>query len=288
MHTTKAPPLQRSVHSYRFGPRKHSGVAFSAHCFGGPFNWTLRHLQSQSDVAGNQVLVERLWEIMLELGARKVFAPSPVTFNARVVSPKLLTSEIVLGAGFTLYRNALCPADGTWLSPGQAGIISAAGCPVIVACYENRCVFAHAGRDSLLDRGRISGTNTREVESVCESMLEALAAPKALRGRAYFYAFFSIGPSVLTHELAHPAYGEFNRAMHFHLRRLWGEGCSYEREGIIHLNLMNLIRNQLMRFGVPKRNITLHAKKIEKRPELFHTRDGGGQNRNLIVIARHA
>jgi len=273
--------------------RKVAGTAgsFTALCFGGNFNWTLRDLQTNEDRGKNDTLVQKLWEIMCALDCKSAYAPSPVLFNGKIVEPSSLNKQIIVGAGFNLFRNKDEPADGTFLKPGQMGIISAAGCPVIVARYKGVMIFAHAGRDSLFDRSSIEKGSLEVARgSVVDSIMARLQVPRLERDEIFAHVFFSIGAKALTHPLLDERYGAFNRNMHKFVAHHWGEQCAYLNSAgsNLHLNLPQLIKRQFERCGVPSGNVTLDLNNVEDLRTLAHTRGENRDRRNLVVIARHS
>lgn len=275
--------------SLHYSMKSEKFPGFSAECYGGDFDWTLRRLQTNEDGTLNQSLLQRLWYIMCKKRTYRAYAPSPVHFNAEIIDKEHLTKRITVASGFDLYRNQNTPADGTFLERGEMGIISGAGCPVIVAWYREKFIFAHAGRDSLFDRKRIlSGTPSRINESVVDGILKAFGYPEIDCEEIGVSVHFSISPQALIHERNHPTYGAFNEKMFLDLRE-WGAECAYHNDDstLIHLNLPELIRRQFIKYGVPSKRIHLHETYVDEHPDLVHTRGPDRERRNLIIIVRH-
>ena len=153
-NTDTQEPVVAAVRNELTVPR--GALYFTTACFAGPGKeWSLAPLQEPADVKKNPVLAGKLREALTSLGADRLYAPSPVKANGEIIEPTMLNRPFVLGKGVRLFRNPRMPADGTFLrGAGDAGIFSAGGCGVIAAALGDRLIFAHAGRESLIDRKR--------------------------------------------------------------------------------------------------------------------------------------
>lgn len=269
-------------------------LAFTACCFGDHFggygntNWTLGRFY-QDTYEEDDCLLRQITHVTDIFRSGRVFAPSPALFNAKICSQKDMRGKapIPLLNGKSVHRNKDCPADGTYLNPGEMGIISAGGCPLIVATCKNRLIFAHAGRDSLIDRKLIqSGVPGRERESVVDSIVEQFAEDIDFWS-IHVYVYFALNPWVLSHPLNSPEYGTFNQKMFDYVGKKWKEGCATIEEGAVHLDLPLLIRRQFEQQGLPPLNIHTNFDRIDESPHFHHTRAELKNHRNLLVVARH-
>ena len=230
---------------------------------------------------------------MAPLKASRVYAPSPTQFNGLVIEPEELDVEIPLSGLTTLHRNRHVPADGTPIScVGDAGILSAAGCPLIVAAYEDSLVFAHAGRDCILDRARVQTAGKkkgRPHESVVNSLMEMLQKKSAFPDsfdprKVEVWVYWSIQPDNFLHEFAHPTHGRWNRAAADYVRRQFGDRTAMQNANGVWLDLPAIIQGQLVKLGVPVGNIDLDNAYL---PESFPTtRTGDGKSRYLVGVVR--
>lgn len=264
-----------------------SGISFSTACFEGK-DWSLAPLQKAEDAQTNQVLAHKVRSAMRHLGADRVFAPSPVMFNGRIVLPERLTNVIPLGHKVFLFRNKEAPADGTFLrSSRDAGIFSAGGCGMIVAAYRDDLIFAHAGRECVLDRVRVESQNkrySRDRESVVDYILDAFnVGTKDECAQVHVWPLYSIKPAEFEHAYDHPVHGAYNKAAAEYIERRFGRDASVCDDRAVYIDLPRIIARQFVRKGVPEKHINLeHAYLAD---ELPHTRKGGG--RYLVAAVRH-
>lgn len=265
-----------------------SAVRFTAACFGGAdTEWSLKPLQVPQDVAKNPVLVSKIRNAMRHLGADKLFAPYPAEFNAEIIHPIDLTKVLVLSHGVVLFRNAARPADGTLLrAPGDAGIFSAAGCSVIVASINEHLLFAHAGRDCVINRKRVLGeSGARRNESVVDSMVDAfidLGYSKEDLQRMHVWVLYSIKPEHFVHLYEDPNHAAYNLVVGAYLaQRGLSEGTGNIPGGVA-LDVPTIVQGQFLQYGVPDEHI--HLEHCYLSDELPTTRRGGG--RYLVAIVR--
>lgn len=288
-HTDTQEPIVAAVRNELTVPR--GALYFTAACFAGPGKeWSLAPLQEPGDVKKNPVLVGKLREAVTLLGADRLYAPTPIASNGisngEIINPAQLSRVFILGGGVVMFRNPKVPADGTFLrGAGDAGIFSAGGCGVIVAILGDRLIFAHAGRESLIDRDRVLGEQGRRRESVVDSIVEAfheLDSRADLR-KLHAWVLYSIKPEDFLHRSDDQKHLKYNRLVGPDLEdRGLGAGVRQKTEGV-ELDLPVVAGAQFVQLGVPERNI--HLEHAYLADELPHTRNGGG--RYLVAIVRH-
>ncbi len=263
-----------------------NGVRFTTVCFEGK-DWSLAPLQRSEDVEVNQVLAHKIRSAMRHLGADRIYAPSPVKFNGQIILPEKLDRVLNLGHKVLLFRNRDVPADGTFLRASRdAGTFSAGGCGVVVAILGEYMIFAHAGRECVIDRGRVlTGTMSRQMESVVGYVVRALldvgGGLKKIR-HLHAWMFYSIRPEEFLHRYDDEKHGEYNRLIGAYIEKNFGAGGRFTSEGI-EIDLPAIVKAQFERHGVPKENISLEHAYLAT--ELPTTRNGGG--RYLVAIVRH-
>lgn len=277
----------------------HPHKEFIFACFGKIYNdntetnWSFTPLQSAADVQANLELCSRLEDAFGALDARHVYAPSPVASNAQFVPREFLSVELPLSPRISLWRNKDAPGDVSELSPLEAGAFSAGGCPLIVAMHAGRCLYAHAGRDCLIDREylREVGRRGRRLnESVVDTMMRMLlrGLHRSCEQDVRVWVFGSLPPEEYPHPLS-GKWASLNKAMKDYVSREWGElgaQSTKERAGVIYFDLPLLIRAQFERWGVPEQNINIRNAYLRDKREVWL--DGTkGAPRNLFVIKRH-
>lgn len=260
---------------------------YTVACFEGN-NWSLAPLQKPGDERTAQDLANRVGLALRSLGARYAYAPTPVKFNGKIVSPDILGNEIPLGYGTVMYRNPNAPADGTHLvSPRSAIVFSAGGCSMIVATMGREMIGAHAGRDCVIDRVRIKsrGRETgRHHESVVHSIVKSLSPAKNLRGHIHVGVYYSIKPQDFLHKFEDedPEHLKYNISAAEMLVEEYGAAAGMVDTKGIYIDVPRIIKAQFMEHGVPQENISLEHAYLSD--ELPTTRRGGG--RYLAAIVR--
>lgn len=265
------------------------GIRFTAACFQGPGNeWSLGPLQAPEDVVRHPILTERLRDAMRHLGAERVYAPSPVEFNGKIIQPAELSRVFNLKGGVLLFRNAGMPADGTFLrADGHAGVFSAGGCGLTVVTLRDHLIFAHTGRDCVIDRTRIlTGAPSRSKESVIDSIMDAFH--QLGYNEKHFcdlsaWVLYSIKPRDFLHRFDDPQHGEYNRRVGPDLARRTSAGIRTTPAGF-QIDVPAIARSQFLAYGVPSENI--HLDHAYLNDELPTTRRGGG--RYLVAVVRHS
>ncbi len=268
--------------------RAEGAPTYSAACFEGN-DWSLAPLQRTGDQDKAPDLAHKLNDALLGLGASCAYAPSPVKFNGKIIRPTTLLQEQIPLGDVMLYRNQAVPADGTWLpDAGCAGIFSAGGCSMIVVTMGREMIFAHAGRDCVIDRKRIMTRDRergRHNESVVNSIVDSLAPSDWLRSQLRVAVYYSIKPEDFRHDFADvdPEHLKYNTEAARKLLYEYGDECGTVDTRGICIDIPRIIRAQFISLGVPAANISLeHAYLADELPT---TRRGGG--RYLAAVVRH-
>lgn len=276
-------PLVRTVSNVPGQPR------YSVACFEGS-DWSLKPLQKAGDQHHAPELAARIERAVLGLGAHYVFAPSPALFNAKIIRPDTLLQEQIKLGRVVMYRNPGAPADGTWLpAKNNAGVFSAAGCSMIVATLRKEMIFAHAGRDCVIDRTRIltrGRENSRHHESIVDTIVAALAPIPFLRQHLHVSVYYSIKPEDFLHSyiVKNPEHLSYNNNAAEMLQEEYGRECGTVDNRGISIDIPRIIRAQFIELAVPEANISLeHAYLADELPT---TRRGGG--RYLAAVVRHS
>lgn len=274
-------PLVRTPVGIPGGPR------YTVACFEGN-DWSLAPLQRAGDQRRAPDLAYRVGLALRGLDARYAYAPSPVKFNGRLVSPDVLHNEILLGCGIVMYRNPDTPADGTLLATPRSSIIfSAGGCSMIVATMGQEMVGAHAGRDCIIDRTRIKSRGEhrgRSNESIVDSIVKALAPSVCLRQHMHVGVYYSIKPEDFLHKFADedPEHLKYNIPAAEMLMEEYGTAAGFVDSKGIYIDVPGIIKAQFVEYGVPEEQISLEHAYLSD--ELPTTRRGGG--RYLAAITR--
>ena len=248
--------------------------------------WSLARIQEQKDVEEQRLLATGLRNALRSMGVHRAFAPNVSAFSAEVVHRSTLKNTIDLGGNILLFRDSSVDADGICLKRGQALVASTAGCPFIIAVGGGYMIIAHAGRDSLIDRGWVTGGQPIRTNI---SVVHAIVKTFAERGvHAYEISMrmeLSIPVGVFEHRFDHPEYGEFNKALWKFLIEQWPSGCIREN-GSMFLDLEELFKEQARHLGV--RDVQ-SENSLAEFPDLWHTRkDGDSSKRNLFIFKREA
>lgn len=265
-------------------------LRFEAACFGNS-DWSLRNLQKAGDEKVNSAFAAQLGSALSGLSAKRAFAPNPTEFNAAYIAPEHLQYEIILPGPVRLYRNKERPADATLLErPGDAGIFSAGGCGVIVVTLGNKMIFAHSGRESLIDRTWVKtkgATSGRARPSVVDNIMHTLGAwdNTALAKRVHVWPLFFIKRDNFYHPFNAESkeHADYNKAAAEMLTKEYGRVCVQEDKEGVAIDLALIAHAQFMRYGVQSRHIHMEHSSLDE--ALPTTRNGGG--RYLVAIVRH-
>ncbi len=269
-----------------------SGIAFTVACFSG-YDWSLRVLQRSGDENIHPEYSRMLGEALQSIdgtGPQQIYAPTPTRFNAKVILSSVLRHDapIMLPCGIPLWRNLEMPADGTFLGPSEAGIFSGGGCGMVVAALDGYVVFAHAGRESLLDREFVlsHGLRRGRPADLIDNMLDALCCTEENAGQCYMWFFYFIRPELFGHRLDDPTHTAYNAAAHVFLPEEFPNSFGYIKNGAIFIDLPQIARAQAMKRGVPRANIDMRNCRLhESAPTTRDTKDP--TSRYLAVVLRH-
>jgi len=246
-------------------------------------NWSLKSLQTQEDVRVQCHLATGLREALRDIGVHKAFAPHVVLASAQIADRNAFKQPIDLGEGRHLYRNQDVPADGVFIGKGHAFVMSSGGCPIIISTAGEQMIVAHAGRDSLVDRGAVTGNPTRPHVSVVNAIVEAFLERGATLRDISMCMMFSISASLFTHSLIDLNHGTYNYALWEFIKGRWPSGVVRHKNNML-LSLEMLFEEQAREAGV--RNVW-YTNSLEEFPRLAHTRDGlGSDRRNLFIVKR--
>lgn len=245
--------------------------------------WSLKPIQRQEDIERNEDLALRISHTLFSLEIKEAFAPNVAAFSGHIANPEDMTTKIFLDHAI-LRRNRELPADGVFLDPGQGFVMSAAGCPIILASAGDYFIAAHAGRDSLIERNAVMGKKPRRKhQSVVDAIVDKFWQRGIPERAIVMVMMFSIPTEAFEHRFDHPTYGEYNRRLDAFVRTQW-PGCMTDGDGGMFLSLERVFAEQAVQQGVSK--VSAYYSLAEF-PRLAHTRDGSSRDRrNLIVVRR--
>lgn len=226
--------------------------------FGKPLNWSLKEIQQQKDPS---VSVTTKTIYLYSGKTKKVFAPIPIKFNAKIAKERDFSQKISLSQKFKILRGTY--ADGVALKrKGDSFFISSADCPTIIAVGKKTMVCAHAGRESLIDRQRVitKTIGSRKNNSVVDGIIENFYQQEERTKMIKVFVTCGIGNFDFLHPWDHPIFGKYNKKLTFYIIENFGRECiggSYIKEGRIDLQM--IIKNQFVKKGVLACNIYCDA-----------------------------
>ena len=244
--------------------------------------WSLKGLQKQSDVPHNPMLVEAVLQKLESLDVSEAFAPHVAAASAQVVCAGALTTEICLSHRVRIRRDQHLPADGVSLWRGQVFVMSAAGCPIITATGGNLMVVAHAGRDSLIDRGAVMGKRSRRHMSIVDAVVEFFTTHGVRASDIAMVMQLAIPVFSFEHNPRDATYGDYNRFMIDLVDEKWAGGIIRE-DGSAFLCLEKVFLEQARQCGV--RDVRVENA-LDEHPDLVQTCVDNAGQRNLIVVKR--
>jgi len=275
MHTLELPVgSSQQATIMAFGPED------AAHY--GLTSWSLKNLQHEADIPANRKLANRLSEELDGLGVLEAFAPNVAVGSGLIIDTRYLNDRILLN-GSRLFRNHGLPADGIMLEAGQAFVMSAAGCPIIIGVAGDDMIVTHAARDSLIDRGAVMGKPRRKHVSVVDAMIEKFQKRGALPNDIVMVMLFAIPAKEFKHSFTHPKYGEYNQALAKFIVNRWSSGFDWIN---CCLDLELVFVEQARRAGVLR---AWAGHSLTQYPHLVHTCiDENVNKRNLFIVKRNA
>ncbi len=248
-------------------------------------SWSLSPLQKNCapDAKGeHERLTHGVGRTLRSLGVQTAYAPRVGPASAKIVESWQLQECIPLG-NVKLFRQHNLDADGVFLDEGEAFVMSAAGCPVIIASGGEHFVAAHAARDSLIDRLFISGMRSRAFVSIVDFIVNRFRARDISPRDISMVMLFSIAPENFEHSPTHPTHGTYNRALIAIADSQW-PGSIIRRNGSTYLNLEQVFVSQAHTAGVRKVWVE-HT--LDSHPGFVQTSVGDNKGkRNLVVVKR--
>lgn len=220
-------------------------------------------------------------------------SPSPSQFNAVICTHDNLQEHIPLLSGNAVVRRG-CDADGTTLEKARdACWMNTADCPTVITYDQKKglVIAAHAGRDSLIDRGRIAGKPPRAHESVVHTMVDWHGYEAMPRLQVFIAC--GIKSAHFEHRWDDEKYGTTNEAMTKDVIERWGRVCVTGKLTLGRLALSEIIRSQFLNFGVPSENIahdgidTWSDVNQQGGYRWWSNRRGDGAKRNGVLVVRN-
>lgn len=152
-----------------------------------------------------------------------------------------------------LKDSIIFPREGVWIedsygrinlnAENMVSLIMGADCPGIFIDTPEFIAVVHASIKVL--------NNDEDHSSGLGNTLKVLVndldvSPRDIK----VYASHGIGPDLYSFSLTHEKWGEKNRARHKRLKKEFGSDAAVERGGNSHVNLMEIIRQQLLMAGL--------------------------------------
>lgn len=159
-----------------------------------------------------------------------------------------------------VYDSIIFPKEGVWVedsygrvlltAENMVALIMAADCPGIMIDAGDYIAVVHASLKVLHDDTDSSSglLNTLRI------LINELGVPVETLSVS---ASHSIGPDLYKFSLTQERWGEMNRARQDRLQSLFGPGAAVERDGNSHVDLMEIINQQLLSMGLTEEQIYL-------------------------------
>jgi hypothetical protein len=262
------------------------GVSFNAFCIAG--DWSLRNFYTQADVVRERELAERLSDELSARGIVHAFAPNAGAMSGRIAGKFGFSERLVLPGREEVFRNKDVPSEGVPLEPGKACIGGFGGCGIGIATGDGVCIPMHIGRDSALDRSRITGHGrSRTHFSVVDAAAAYADMLGANPGRMTFRCLFALPQDVFGHPCHDDPQEAYNRALGDYLRRQYPSAVR-ETDGAIYIDLHELVLAQAERAGFRVDRTTPPCRLPADGP-FGHTRHPDRRMRsrfNLVIVHR--
>ncbi|MDO8408351.1 MAG: hypothetical protein Q7S95_03915 [bacterium] len=175
----------------------------------------------------------QMLKVMRDRDIKRAFVPH-AAFNGLVGTPKGPWVVHQLDQERQLLRSPDDePLEGYEMAPGEVMLSATGGCMSIVAAGRTmdgrmRMIFSHAGRDSLIDRGRIKGEPPRRYEGVLYAIAQMFEKWGIEPNHIEVHGLFPISPSVFVHPFSHPEWSSFNRTLLKDIQARWSATAAYE------------------------------------------------------------
>lgn len=272
------------------------GIKVSALIFPGNM-WSLKGMYKQEDVfewdnnrRWHSDFAFMLASAYVRANAQHVYAPTP-GFNGEILWRSDFRTVIDLPYRTFLHRNRDLPADGCHLSKaGHAGAFSAGGCGIVLAAYGQDLVFAHAGRETILDRHEVItlGKEKSRPRSFVKNLLFAMRGTCPDPKKLHVWPMFFMSPDEFVHHLDsdNPDHALYSQSAREYLPQHYPGTYGWKKEKSIGIDLARILWSQLIEHGVPSKNVHMEHTGLHK--DLPTTRNGGGKDsRYLVVATRH-
>lgn len=260
--------------------------AVSIYLFGKPNDWSLAEKNKRN------ALVNLGW-VTQGMNLQNIYAPSSSQFNAVICTHDDLQEHIPLVINNVMVRRG-CNADGTTLEKAQDAFwVSSADCPTVITYDQKKglVIAAHAGRDSLIDRGRIAGKPPRTHETVVHTIVDYHGYDTMQRLQVFIAC--GIKSANFEHRWNDEKYGMTNEAMTKDVVERWGRVCVTGALSLGRLALSEIIRSQFLNFGVLSENIAYDgidtSSDVNQKGEQcwWSNRRGDGAKRNGVLVVRN-
>lgn len=271
------------------------GGAVKVVAYGAEHNWNYASASETADGVHLPEVWHRTEELMGSLRNEytpnlRVLAPRPA-FNAQVCRPRDLTTAWIPNL---FYRGV--DADAVVLErSGQAYALASADCAMVLIRNPatGEVAACHAGRDSLLDKQYVLNPkgHPRSFESIVDAACMSLSSNEQDWYDFQAHVGMAIGPDHFAHPWNHPTYGDSNRRLIEHLSNCWGESVVKGGVDLGKIDLVELIRLQLIMLGFSESNISFDgvdtfADEGEDGQPIWHSNRRDKTTRNLVVALR--
>jgi hypothetical protein len=179
--------------------------------------------------------------------------------SATIGNLRDLSDTVHLPNGVTLYVKKNVPAEGIPLPFGHTAITSLGGCRLAIAIGGEHCLMVHIGADSLIDRKRIEGLAyeyedgaSREHESIIFAIAHFFCSKGIALSNVFIQCLF--GLESYTHDLEHPTYAPYNKALLKDVLTTWQPRADKEVVTVsgstMSLNLFQILKAQAAKVGI--------------------------------------
>ncbi|MEK7511150.1 MAG: hypothetical protein AAB582_02860 [Patescibacteria group bacterium] len=245
----------------------------------------------EDSVQANPKLAGTVSTFLKEAGVKRAFGPT-IRFSRTIARPEQLRTRIMLPDEIPLFRNVGLPSDAVTLpEPGDAMIMSGAGCALIVMVCGDTIVAGHGGRDSLIDRNFVLKMGSNDGRSIVDTMAGSVSDGKKLRLlKASCRAFYNVPRKCFDHFYDHERHGVYNQELAQLIRDRHGTRCEQimkETSRGFYLDQGQLIGAQAIRHSF--HTVSTCLEPLTPGGEYAHTRhrdEKMREKRNLIAVVR--